>query len=256
MRVHTVGIGVVGLSVLMAGAWLATPSEAADDAEIYVVQGLPNRSVDVEIDGSSVAKGVAATKVVGPFDVSGGSHSVRISDGGKTVVEKMVKIGADSSSDVVAHLPEPGESDPVITAYKNDLSAVPSDKANLTVAHTAEVPPADVTVNGKVLFDDIANGQALSLVVPVGTYTTAIVPHGEDSPVYLGPLKLTVEGGALNRVYAVGDPEKKTMNVAVHVIEVQKSGSKKPKKIDTGTGGQAAARSSDAGPVLWVDLTR
>ncbi len=133
---------------------------------------------------------------------------------------------------------------------------MPSDKANLTVAHTAEVPPADVTVNGKVLFSDIANGEALSLVVPVGTYSTAIVPHGKDSPVYLGPLKLTVKGGALNRVYAVGDPEKKTMNVAVHVIEVQRSGSKKPKKVDTGTGGQAAGRGSDREQPLWVDLTR
>ena len=32
-------------------------------------------------------------------------------------------------------------------------------------------------MNGKVLFDDIANGQALNLVVPVGTYEAAIVPH-------------------------------------------------------------------------------
>ena len=133
---------------------------------------------------------------------------------------------------------------------------MPSDKANLTVAHTATVPPADVTVNGKVLFSDIANGQALSLVVPVGTYSTAIVPHDEDSPVYLGPLKLTVKGGALNRVYAVGDPEKKTMNVVVHVIDVPKSGSKKPKKVDTGTGGQAAELAAGREPVLWVDLTR
>ena len=89
--------------------------------------------------------------------------------------------------------------------------------------------------------------QALSLVVPVGTYAAAIVPHDEDSPVYLGPLKLTVEGGALNRVYAVGDPEKKTMNVAAR-IEVPKSGSKKPKKVDTGTGGQAAELSSGGSP--------
>ena len=74
-----------------------------------------------------------------------------------------------------------------MTAYDNDLSAVPSDKANLTVAHIATVPPADVTVNGKVLFADIENGEALSLVVPVATYTVAIVPHDEDSPVYLGP---------------------------------------------------------------------
>jgi hypothetical protein len=242
--------------VLLAGAWSATPSRAADDAEIYVVQGLPNRSVDVEIDGTSVAKGVAATKVAGPFDVSAGSHTVRISDGGKTVVEKTVQVGADDSSDVVAHLPGPGDSEPVITAYENDLSAVPADKANLTVAHTAKVPPADVTVNDKVLFADIANGEALSLVVPVATYDVAIVPHDEESPVYLGPLKFTVEGGALNRVYAVGDPEKKTMNVAVHVIDVQKSGSKKPEKVDTGSGGQAAGLQSGREPVLWVDLTR
>lgn len=256
MIVRRVGIGAVGLSVLLAGAWLATPSRAADDAEIYLVQGLPNRTVDVEIDGDSVATGVAATKVAGPFDVSAGSHTVRVSDGGKTIVEKSVKVGADQSTDVVAHLPSPGDSDPVITAYQNDLSAVPADKANLTVAHTAAVPSADVTVNGKVLFADIANGEALSLIVPVGTYTVSIVPHGKDSPVYLGPLKLTVEGGALNRVYAVGDPEKKTMNVAVHVIDVQKSGSRKPKRVDTGTGGQAAGLAAGQEPVLWVDLTR
>jgi uncharacterized protein DUF4397 len=256
MGVRRGGIGAVGLSVLLTGAWLATPSQAADDAQLYLVQGLPNRTVDVEIDGDSVADGVAATKVAGPFDVSAGSHTVRISDGDETVVEKTVKVGGGDSMDVVAHLPAPGETDPVITAYDNDLAAVPSDKANLTVAHTAEVPPADVTVNGKVLFADIANGEALSLVVPVGTYETAIVPHDKDTPVYLGPLKLTVEGGALNRVYAVGDPEKKTMNVAVHVIEVQKSGSKKPDKVDTGTGGQAAGLESGREPVLWVDLTR
>lgn len=256
MGVRRIGVGAVGLSVLLAGAWLAHPSQAADGAELYLVQGLPNRSVDVEIDGTSVAEGVAATKVAGPFDVTAGSHAVRIVDGGTTVVEKMVTVKADGSTDVVAHLPAPGESDPVITAYANDLSAVPADKANLTVAHTAEVPPADVTVNGKVLFDDIANGEALSLVVPVGTYETAIVPHGKDEPVYLGPLKLTVQGGALNRVYAIGDPEKKTMNVAVHVITVQKSGSKKPTKVDTGTGGQAAGLGSGREPLLWVDLTR
>ena len=46
------------------------------------------------------------------------------------------------------------------------------------------------------------------------------------------------------------------MNVAVHVVEVQKSGSKKPKKVGTGTGGQAAGLDSGREPALWVDLTR
>ena len=103
-----------------------------------------------------------------------------------------------------------------------------SGKASLVVAHTATVPPADIQVNGDVLFENIGNGEALELTVPVATYEVAIVPTGETEPVVLGPLELTVKGGAVNRVYAIGDPGKKTMNVAVHVIPTGSSGSGEP----------------------------
>ena len=65
--------------MLLAGAWLATPSQAADQTEIYLVQGLPNQTVDVRIDGKAVAQKLAATKVAGPFDVKAGSHTVTVS---------------------------------------------------------------------------------------------------------------------------------------------------------------------------------
>ena len=112
------------------------------------------------------------------------------------------------------------------------------------VAHTAAVPPADILVDDKVLFENIANGESLQLTVPVGTYQVAIVPTGETKPVILGPVALTVKGGAVNRVYALGDPEKKSMNVAVHVLPTGSSGSGKPSKVDTGTGGQATGQGS------------
>jgi len=66
-----------------------------------------------------------------------------------------------------------------------------------------------------------------------------IVPAGESSPVVFGPVDLTVQGGSLNRVYAVGDPAAKTMNVAVHVLKVPETGSPPPTMVDTGTGGMA-----------------
>ena len=81
-----------------------------------------------------------------------------------------------------------------------------------------------------MLFENIANGESLKLVVPVATYKVAIVPTGKTKPVILGPVSLTVKGGALNRVYAVGDPEKKTMNVAVHVIADRHEGSSSPRR--------------------------
>jgi hypothetical protein len=50
----------------------------------------------------------------------------------------------------------------------------------------------------------------------------------------------------------VGDPEKKTMNVAVHVITAGTTGSEEPSEVNTGTGGQAVGD----GPSLAVNLAR
>lgn len=232
--------------VLMLGATLglagltAGPSFAANTATVYVVQGLPGRSVDVTIDGKRVAKGVKTAAVVGPFKVKPGSRKVTFSDGGTELLTRSFSVKARSSWDVVLHLPAGGATEPTVTVFRNDTSSVPRGKAELVVAHTATVPAADVRVNGKVLFSDIANGQSLNLTVPVATYKVAITPAGKKSPVYLGPISLTVKGGAVNRVYALGDPDNNTMNVAVHVLPAASSGSDRPKKVDTGSGGEAA----------------
>lgn len=246
-RLALLGAGALALSGLAAA-----PSYAADDAEIYIVQGLPGNNLDISVDGKTVAKGVKTAAVVGPFDVRGGSRKVTFKDNGKVVLERMFAVKAKSSWDVVVHLPAAPASKPTVTVFKNDLRSVPKGKAELTVAHTAAVPPADIRVNGKVLFADVANGESLNLTVPVATYKVSIVPTGESSPVFLGPLSLTVKGGSLNRVYAVGDPQKNTMNVAVHVITTGASGSDKPSKVNTGTGGQAVGQA----PPLFVQLTR
>ncbi len=238
-------------TVALAGLAIA-PSYAADDAKVYVIQGLPGKTVDIAIDGRTVAKGVKTAALVGPFKVAGGKRDVKISSGGNTVLERMISVKARSSSDVVVHLPAEGKGDATLTTYKNDLSAVRKGTAALTVAHTAAVPPADITVNGKVLFKDIANGESLSLVVPVATYSVEIVRAGKSTPVYFGPVDLTVKGGALNRVYAIGDPTKKTMNVAVHILTVGTTGTKKPSRVDTGTGGQAVGEESS----VYVNLLR
>lgn len=229
------------LAATLSLAGLAVgPSQAADDAQLYIVQGLPGRTVDVEVDGRTVAEGVKTAAVAGPFDVAAGSRQVTFTEDGDELLDRTFKVGAGSSWDVVLHLPESASSsDPTVTVFRNDLSDVPGGKASLTVAHTAVVPPADIRVNDEVAFENIANGESLNLVVPVATYKVAIVPTGETSPVYLGPVNLTVKGGALNRVYALGDPEKNTMNVAVHVITTGSSGSGTPSEVNTGSGGEA-----------------
>jgi hypothetical protein len=230
-----VAVASAGILTAMLPVSAAT---SAEEATIYVIQGLPDQVVDVSVDGETVAEDVASADVVGPFSVAAGGTEVRFTDAdGAVVADNTVTTRPDSSSDLVVHLPTAAAEDTVVTVFDNDLSAVPADKAALTVAHTAAVPPADILVNGEVLFANVANGESLDLVVPVDTYEVQIVPTGETEPVILD---LKVQGGALNRVYAVGNPESKSMNVAVHVIDVDDSGSPEPEMVNTGTGGQAA----------------
>jgi Domain of unknown function (DUF4397) len=239
--------GVLGLASLTI-----SPSYAANDTEIYIVQGLPGKNLDVAVDGKSVAKDVKTASVAGPFSVKPGSRMVTFSENGTTVLENTFSIKEGSKADVVAHLPASSSGDPLVTVYEYDAVEVPKGKARLVVSHVAAVPPADIRVNDQVLFANIANGESLELVVPVATYKVSIVPTGDTKPVFFGPVSLTVKGGAINRVYAVGDPEKKTMNVAVHVIPTSSTGSDEPDEVNTGTGGQAVGVS----PAFLPPLTR
>ncbi len=235
-----IALVLVGAVALVGGS--ISTSYAADDASIYVVQGLPGRVLDVAVDGKKVASGVRAAAIAGPYSVKAGSRKITFSDDGEVVLERTFSVPARSSWDVVVHLPENSADDPAVTVFRNDVTSVPRGKASLVVAHTATVPPADIRVNGDVLFENIGNGESLTLTVPVATYEVAIVPTGETGPVVLGPLELTVRGGAVNRVFAIGDPGKKTMNVAVHVIPTASSGSGRPSDVNTGFGGHSGNR--------------
>ncbi|MEU4603323.1 DUF4397 domain-containing protein [Kribbella sp. NPDC023972] len=250
----------LAVTVAAAPAVLTVPAEGVVSANLYVVQGLPGRSLDISIDGRTVATGLAITKVAGPFGVAAGKRMVTARQDGKVVVQREVTVGSGTSVDAVIHLPVSPTGAPVLTSYPNKLSAIPRDKAALRVAHDASVGPADIRVNGKVAFASIANGESLEAVVPAATYKVDIVPAGATSPVVLGPLDLPARAGYLTRVFAVGNPNARTMNVAVGTIKLPGSGSGTPELVNTGTGGQVAglnqAHSSRAGSNsdLWVAL--
>ena len=248
---------LLAVTVAAAPAVLTAPADAAAGGNLYVVQGLPGKSLDISIDGKPVAGAVAGAKLVGPFGVAAGKRMVTAKQGGKLVIQREVTVGSGASIDVVIHQPVSPTGAPLITTYANKLDAVPADKGGLRVAHDAAVGPADIRVNGKVAFANVANGESLEAVVPAATYKVDIVPAGASSPVVLGPMDLPIKAGYLTRVFAVGAPTQKTMTVAAGTIKLPSTGSGKPGLVNTGTGGQAAgldqAQSSAADESgLWV----
>ena len=242
------------LAVLSALVSIPVAADASGHAKaldhVYLVQGVPGAPVDITIDGRAVKSAVAAKAVVGPLALTPGKHTVTFAAEGWTV-SSTVTI-SKPSSDIVLHWPADAAKKPVVTLFANDLAPVGNGKGRLTVAHTAVVPPADIRVNDKVLFANIANGEFVTAEVPGGTYSVEVVPTGQKTNPLLGPVKLPVTSGALTRVFAIGQPSHGSMDAVVQTLPLATVGSRPPGHVEAGSAGLVATSTSksDGGPNL------
>lgn len=246
-------VGAVASLVVAAGPSSALP-EATAPASVYVIQGVAGSTASVSVDGSVVDAHAAAKKIIGPLRLAPGSHTVTVKlSGAAQGVTSTVKVARGTNLDVVVHRQVDPAAAPVITTYQNDLAAVAHGSGRLAVAHVAAVGPADVRVNRKVLFANIASGEVLTLTVPAGTYPVDIVPTATTGPVVLGPVDLPVAPDALTRVFAIGVASQGTMDAIVQVLPLPARGNGvTPARVESGNGGQAVslieqAHARDAG---------
>ena len=244
MDVPTAGVAALLLCLASAPAALAAGPGAAPAAapgEVTVVQALPGDDVDVVIDGKQVHTKAAVGQVVGPFELAAGAHEVTFTDSSGTLsVRSTLAVKPGSSSDVVLHRPAAPSGAPVVNSYTTPTDPIGPGKARVLVAHTATVAPADVQVDGKTVFTNIANGEYATADVPAGTHVVELLPTGAVTNPILGPLDLTVKEGTVTMVYAVGRPRNGSMDVILHSATLRPDGSVVPDTIRTGSAGFAA----------------
>jgi Domain of unknown function (DUF4397) len=228
----------------VAGLLLAAPSpvSASGTGRAYVIHGLVGQTYNVYVDGKNVCPTAKAKTIVGPLQLAAGKHVVQLRKGSTVVTSVSFTVSSGSSTDLIAHSLSDAAMAPKITAYRNDLTPVAPGKARLAVVHTAAAPPADIRVDGKVLFSNVANGEGLTLVVPARTYSVDIVPSASGTTPILGPVSLPVQAGTLTRVFAIGAVSNHTMDAVVHVLPIRQVGAGAPNRVATGDGGQAATR--------------
>jgi hypothetical protein len=242
----------MALTLAAGGALLAAPAAtaASGTGQAYVIQGLLGETYDIAVDGEVVHKGAGPKAIVGPIGLAAGTHVVALKKGSTTAIQTRFTVHGGQSVDVVAHKRADSTMSPVITAFRNDTSPVGPGKLRLTVAHTAAAPPADIRVDGEVLFRNVANAEALTLLVPAKTYTVDIVPAATNGQPILGPVDLPLKAGTLTRVFAIGSVTSNTMDAVVQSLPVKVSGAKAPGSVHTGDGGQAATGVVGGGPKL------
>ena len=232
----------LALGVLVAPVTAGGAQAADATGTVYVVQGAAGTAMTISVDGKAVATAAAAKTIVGPLSLTAGDHTVaaQSTTGGESV-SATVAVPAGGNLDAVVHRQVDPSKPPVVTTFPNDLSAVAAGSGRLVVAHTAAVGPADVRVDQKVLFANIANGEALSVTVPAGKYSVDIVPAASSGPVVFGPADVPVAATALTRVFAIGVAATSSMDAVVQVLPLSARGAgTAPSTVNAGDGGQGA----------------
>ena len=206
-----------------------------------IVQAVPRDALDITVDGHTVRQDSAVGAILGPVTVSAGTTPRRLH---RRLREGEAHLDGrrrpDSSSDIVVHLPAAVGGAPVVNAYRTPRAPIAPGKARVLIAHTATVAPADVRVDGKVVFHDIANGEYATADLAAGAHTVALLPAGVTGNPILGPLHVDLQAGTVTMVYAVGNPHNGSMNVISHTAELSSNGAVVPESIDTGSAGLAA----------------
>jgi hypothetical protein len=178
--------------------------------------------------------------VLGPYPLSPGKHQVEFSDADGLAQAATIDVASSSHQDVVLHLPASVGAAAVVTAYQTPVEPIGPGKARVLVAHTATVAPADIQVDGKVVFSNIANGEFATADVPAGKHVVALFPTGETTDPILGPLTVELAPRTVTMVYAVGDPADDSMDLVAHSARLAADGTLVPSMISTGSAGLAS----------------
>ena len=111
------------LTAITATLVWPTAATAAPSGQVYLLQGLPGRHVDLFLNGAKVGSDVAPKTVVGPLALAVGSYQLRVAaPGGSTLLQRAITVGGSDSLDAVVHLDAEASPTPSLTVFTNDRS--------------------------------------------------------------------------------------------------------------------------------------
>lgn len=247
-------MGAAAGAVLALGA--IAPAHAISDssADLYVLHGIPDTTVDVYVNGDLTLDDFAPSDLAGPLDLPAGDYEVAITasdaaDASSPILGPItLTLDADTSYTAVAHLDEGGS--PTVTAFVNDISETAAGEGRLTVRHTAAAPAVDVLAGDTPVIEGLANPEEATLDLAAGTVSASVAAAGTTDPV-LGPADVEVQEGVLTIVYAWGSLEDDTLALATQTIEGLHSA---PHGVNSGTGGQLAERDALMQALLMIGV--
>jgi len=231
----------IGAAAALALSGLAVPAHAADQAQLSVLHGVPDLTVDVYVNGERTLNNFKPGTLAGPLKLDAGTYTVAITasdakdDSDPAIGPIDLKLAAGKNYTAVAHLKANG--DPTATLFTNDTSKTDAGQGRLTVRHVAAAPAVDILAGGDPVVEGLENPDEASLDLDAGTIEAAVAAAGTTDPV-IGPADVAIEDGTLTIAYAWGSLEDDNLKLATQTISGLHSG---PGGVHAGEAGLAAS---------------
>jgi hypothetical protein len=222
MRKSRVMAAAIALAIPGALLLTAPAAQAANDAKLSVLHGVPGLTVDVWVNGQLQLNDFKPGSLAGPLDLPAGTYSVAITDSTATSATDKVAIGpvdlplaAGMNYTAVAFLGTDGK--PTAKLFTNDIAPTAAGQGRVTVRHVANAPEVTVTADGAAL-GNVANPDEIKADVPAKTYAVAVTPTSGGAAVF--STNLPVKEGVNTIVYAWGDITASPSTFAVATQEI------------------------------------
>jgi hypothetical protein len=246
-----VAVAAAGGAVASSTIGHAQPAEPT--GQVRVVHGLRGLVADVYLDGTLVLPTFRPERATDPLPIPAGDHLVEIRQAGAAATDEPlltqeVTVPAGFAGSLVAHLDASGA--PKLTAFADDLSAVPAGQSRVVVRHAAEARPVSVLLNDEATFQRLAPDAEASGLVAAGQYEVAVTRRGGGRPL-AAPQRVDYVDGTANFMYLIGSQADGTLGwAAVQVGDLQTP----PARIQTGDGSTEPGGSGGSIPVplLWA----
>lgn len=197
---------------------LTMPAQAADNAMVSVLHGIPGATVDVYVNDKLTLDDFKPGTLAGPLALPAGTYSVKITD--PTDATKIIVGPADipvtggMNYTIVAFLGTDGK--PTAKPFVNDITKIAAGQGRVTVRHVANAPEVKVTADGATLIPSLANGNEAVASVPAKTYKVGVAAASGGADVF--STALPVKEGTNTIVYAYGDLAGGTFAAKVQTI--------------------------------------
>lgn len=232
---RALGIGAIALSAAAMATTASAQAPSDQIGSVRVVHGLRGLVADVYLDGNLALPTFQPERATDPIAVPAGDHLVEIRSAGAAATEtpllsQTVTVPGGFTGSLIAHLAADGT--PTLTAFADDVTAVPAGQSRVVVRHTAAAGDVAVQLNDQATIPALApDGEAAS-VVAAGTYKVSVTAAAGGAPL-ASPQDVPFAEGTATFMYLIGSQADGTLGwAAVEVKDLQTA----PAMIQTGDG--------------------